>query len=536
MDFMRESQLDRLKNEHFDLLVIGGGIVGASVARDAALRGLAVALIEKGDFASGTSSKTSKLIHGGLRYLEHGHLSLVRESLRERAFYLGSAPHRVWAASLLLPIYRGSRPAWKIRIGLGLYDWLSGRHRLRRYRMLPKAQLTQRVPDLNTKGLVGAGEFGDCQMQDARLCVDSILSAARAGAVCVNYIEARDLLKKDGRICGASAADLRTGEEFEVRARICVNAGGPWSDALRLMENASAERRIRPTQGIHLLMPRLSDRAFLLEAPQDGRVFFVLPWQGQTLIGTTETEVNGSLDQLVPKKDEVRYLQQAVGHYFPEWDLGDQAIIAVMTGARPLLAPPSKKGGKSTSVSREHEIEIGPAGLVSIMGGKYTTARLMAEQTIDRVVNLLGSTARGQSDNRQLLPPVPADMLKRLGSQATFLDQPLLQALVERYGTAASKVIDRLCRDRELAQPLHADSPFLLAEVVYAMEDEMACTLSDVLMRRLPAAWQSGHGLQNAEILSEVLQRFVGHTFEESQNQMESYRSQMNEFKSVLGA
>ncbi len=310
--------LDALAAENFDLLVIGGGITGAGAALDAALRGLRVALIDKGDFASGTSSVSSKLIHGGLRYLERGDFRLVYESLHERRRLLHNAAHLVHPLRFVLPFYAGARvPAWKQRLGLTLYDLLAGPDNLHRSRAYPLASLYHDFPDLQAQGLRGAAEFFDAQMDDARLCVEVMRTAAANGAVVANYVEATAFEKKEGQICGARAVSGPEDRQFLISARQILNAAGPWSDAVRQLAGDDASHALRPTKGVHLIAPgRGLAAAFLLLHPADGRVFFVIPWLGKTLIGTTDTVCDEPPDTISVAPCDVEYLLQGHNHYF----------------------------------------------------------------------------------------------------------------------------------------------------------------------------------------------------------------------------
>jgi glycerol-3-phosphate dehydrogenase len=380
----RRMQLDRLDRQTFDLLIIGGGIVGAGIARDAAMRGLSVVMAEQGDFASGASSKTSKLIHGGLRYLEQGRLRLVAQSLREREILRAIAPDAVKPLSLLLPVYRhGTRPAWKIRAGLLFYDLLSGSKSVQRSGFLSAPKALAAEAALRAEGLSGAGSYGDCQMDDARLCLLNILQAQSFGAACLNYVRVRALLKAQARVCGAAIEDVWTKQAFEVRARVVINACGPWADQVRRLSDPAAQTRLSPTKGIHLIVPRLSLRGLFIESRRDRRMLFILPWGENSLIGTTESAVDGPLESLHAQADEVGYLLEEVKQALPQAAVTEKDIIATFAGARPLLA----YSGSVGHASREHAIEVDRFGMISVLGGKYTTYRRMAADAVDCAVN-----------------------------------------------------------------------------------------------------------------------------------------------------
>ena len=284
----RAQRMARLAATRFDVLIVGGGIVGAGIARDAVIRGLKVALIEQGDFASGTSSKTSKLIHGGLRYLEHGHLRLVFESLRERQVLQTIAPSLVHPLTLMIPVYEEHRrPAWKINAGLTLYDLLAWRRNGRPHQMISSSRALTLEPNIRVDGLKAAGLYLDCQMDDARLCLANILQAVRFGAVCANYVRLKQWLRADGRLCGGVVEDLIGGQTAEVQAAIVVNATGPSADGVRRLNDPAASARLAPTKGIHLIVRRLAQTGLFVEGSSDHRMFFILPWGDYSLVGTT---------------------------------------------------------------------------------------------------------------------------------------------------------------------------------------------------------------------------------------------------------
>ncbi len=384
--------LDALEAEAFDLLVIGGGVTGAGAALDAALRGLRVALIDKGDFASGTSSVSSKLIHGGLRYLEHGDFFLVYEALHERRRLLRNAPHLVRPLRFVLPFYAGGRvPPWKQRLGLLLYDLLAGRSGIRRSRGYPRERLKRDFPGLQRSGLQGGAEFYDAQMDDARLCVEVVRTAALNGAVAANYIEAVAFEKEAGLARGVRALDRLGGREVRIRARQTLNAAGPWGDAVRRLAGDDAGPSLRPTKGVHVLAPgRGLTAAFLLLHPAAGRVFFVIPWLGKTLIGTTDTVCDDAPDRIRAAPADIDYLLQGHNHYFNP-PLSPSDLLSSFVGLRPLVRT---RPGEPSALSREFALSASPSGLLSVSGGKYTTYRRMAEVAIDAVVRRLGLRRR----------------------------------------------------------------------------------------------------------------------------------------------
>ena len=518
----RQTGLARLRGGRFDLLVIGGGIVGAGIARDAAMRGLSVALIDQQDFAGGTSSKTSKLIHGGLRYLEHGHLRLVFESLRERSILRVAAPDLVHPVSLLLPVYQGDRRRpWTINVGLWLYDLLALGRNIRPHRMLSARRAVALEPGLRVDGLRAAGLYADCQMDDARLCLANILQAVGWGAVCVSYVRLRALLRVNGRLCGATAEDLRSGRAFEIQARSIVNAAGPWSDGVRRLSEVAASPRLSPTKGIHLIVPRVAQEALFVQARRDGRMLFLLPWGDYSLVGTTESAVSGPLDTLRAEADEVDYLLEDVNRVLPGSHLDEGDVVATFAGARPLLA----SAGSATQASRTHRIEVDRFGLISVIGGKFTTYRLMAKQAVDAVLRQSGARAdRCLTDQVSLLETVHTASLDHWRSMTRRVDPDALARLIARYGAKALPVLQLMDHEPSLAQPVCPHHEVSQAEIVHAVRGELACTLTDVLARRTRIAWSACQGLDALSTLTELLRRYAGVSVEEGEHQAEQYR------------
>ena len=363
--------LSALANGTFDVLVIGGGIFGAGVARDAALRGLRVALIEQADFASGTSSRSSKLIHGGLRYLEQAAFGLVAESCRERHRLRQLAPHLVKLQPFIFPFYDGDpRPFWKIRAGLLLYDALASRHGIGRHRSLSGTELTELEPALQQPSLRGAVLYYDCRENDARFCVETIRQAADLGAVCANYCELTGFRRRADSIEAAQVHDRLTGNDFEICARYFVNATGPW------LERFAGPGLLSPTKGVHLVVPALTQgHAITFQAKQDGRILFVIPWGDCSLVGTTDTDWTGNPADARATPADVEYLLTEVRRLFPA--VGN--VITTFTGVRPLL----RSAATASARHREHKVLRNGANLFSIAGGKYTTFRLVAKQVVD---------------------------------------------------------------------------------------------------------------------------------------------------------
>ena len=404
----RETSRDRLSRVRFDVLVVGGGINGAGIARDAALRGLAVALVERDDFASGTSSRSSRLVHGGVRYLEHGFFHLVFEASRERRTLLRIAPHLVSPLQFTWPVYAGARlPRWKILAGLWLYDLLALLRNVARHRGLSSEAVLAREPGLERAGLTGGATYFDASTDDARLTVANVVDAAAAGATVLNHAECSAFLFDGHFVSGARIRDRLTGESIEVRASIVVNATGPWTDALRRLESAWSLPAVLGTKGVHIAVPaaRIGNRnAVTLLSPRDGRVMFVLPAGEHTIIGTTDTVTHEHPEQVRATRADVRYLLDSVNGVFPGARLDHDDVVCAWAGIRPLVA--SKKVRDPASASREHEIAVGPRGVIAISGGKLTTYRAMAEEVVDLVQRRLGRRVTRSLTARRPLPPV----------------------------------------------------------------------------------------------------------------------------------
>ena len=480
-----------LKERTFDVLVIGGGIYGAWTAYDAALRGLSVALIEQRDWAAGTSSASSKLIHGGLRYLEHYDFSLVRDALAERRRLHRMAPHLVRPLNFVMPVWKGPRASMlTLSAGLTLYDVLGGFHQpVPRHRRYSARALMKRHPYVDPERLLGGFRYGDCQEDDARMTLVVVAAAQAAGALVANRLGAESLLEEAGAVRGAIARDGLADERFEIRAKLTVNAAGPWAPELA----GGASPRVRRVKGIHIVLPAIagSDEAFLLTA-QDGRVFFVIPWYGRSLVGTTELEVSGPADA-VATDAEVRYLLAAVHNGLPGIGWTEDDVIARFAGVRTLQA---EDATTLAAVTREFTVAAPRPGLLMPLGGKFTTARCDAAELVDLAQAALGRKRTPSLTARRPLPGAPDSdepferwqaavlpLLKRRG-----LDEDDARALTLRHGSRVGRLAELIAADPALGGRLHPEAHFIRAEAVMAVQDEMAWSLDDVLRRRVPLA------------------------------------------------
>lgn len=473
----------------FDLLVIGGGIYGAWTAYDAALRGLKVALIEKNDWASGTSSASSKLIHGGLRYLEHYEFALVRHALRERRLLSRLAPHLVRPLDFILPVWKGPRASpLMLSAGLTLYDALAfGSGPVKPHKRFNPRSLLKLYPYVDPDNLVSGFRYGDCQEDDARMTMTVVAAAQSAGAVCANRVQALNLLRDDHGIRGARVHDVHGDTAFDLHARSVVNSAGPWARSL-LGPDAP---KVKLVKGTHLLLPAIQGctEAFLLTA-RDGRVFFVIPWYGKTLVGTTESEVQ-SPEEAVPTDEETSYLIDGVRRGLPGLGWTESDVIARYAGARTLQA---EDAASLSAVSREFDIVEPEPRLVLPIGGKYTTSRCDAAQIVDRVQRALGQKKLRSQTGLKRLPGAPREefdvWLPAAAKQLTAagLDGVAASFVAHRQGTRIEQVLALIADDPTLAQRVHPDAPFVRAEVKLAFRDEMALSSDDALRRRMPLA------------------------------------------------
>lgn len=529
----RASGLARLADETFDVLVVGGGATGAAIARDASLRGLMVALCEYGDFACQTSSQSSKLLHGGLRYLQYGDLGLVFEGLAERHRFARTASHLCRPVEFLFPAYRGHKPSLPaLGIGIMLYDALALWRPPAKSRRLSSREIYQLAPYLRSAGLLGAELYVDCQTDDARLVLENILDAESAGAVCVSYVEVRPPRPGPRNpVRKIEVLDRETGDTFAVRARAVVNATGPFSDAF-----SGGPRLLRPTLGVHMVVDaaRLptSGRAIVVQSPRDGRLMFTLPAGSRMLFGTTDTDwptPSGSdrapspQDCVTARGVDVAYLLEAANFAFPSAALEPQDVISTFAGLRPLIAT---EGHSPSATSREHEIWLDRQGTLTVSGGKLTTMRKMAEETVDQLAELLASRgvqrqlARCTTRTRPLpggVAPADLDGFELAGDVKTRLQHA--------YGARARQVAALAASSEAMARRIVPGLPYLRAEILFAARADRACEIEDVLRRRIPL-FRDAHdqGLATAEDAADLLADELGWSPARRAHSLDSYR------------
>jgi glycerol-3-phosphate dehydrogenase len=500
-------------------LIVGGGITGAGIARDAALRGLRTVLVEQGDLAAGTSSRSSRLIHGGLRYLEQGRLRLVLEANRERRLLLRLAPHLVRPLAFVFPLHRGDRvPLWRLAAGMWLYDLLALFRNVAPHRMLSKRALLAREPMIRERGLLGGARYFDAQCDDARLVLATARSAAMHGARIATYTRVESLELTDGRVSGARVVDLLGGGRGVIQAAAVVNATGPWTDRVRTLEDPACHPLLRPTKGVHLVIPRSrlgQKEAVAFLSPIDGRVMFALPWGDDSYIGTTDTDSADPPETVAADEDDVIYLLRSLNALFPNARLGTDDVRATWAGLRPLLADDAT--GPS-GVSREHAIVEGPAGMLTVAGGKLTTYRVMAQDAVNRAVEQLRERGyqvdvmHAATDQEPLVGGETAELGPfHQAALELGLSAETAEHLVRHYGTETAGIVNLAATHRELQRRLHPHHPAIEAEVLHAARRELAQRVDDVLVRRIHLSYETpDRGRAAARRTAELMARELG--------------------------
>lgn len=532
----REEAIGKLKSGGYDILVVGGGVTGTCIARDAALRGFSTACVDKNDWAFGTSSRSSKLIHGGLRYLEMYEFHLVFEACRERRQLLLNAPHLVHPQPFTFPVYRGDKNGlFMIGAGLWLYDTLALFRNVENHKMYLGDRAAQLEPNLNEENLKGAGVFYDCKTDDARLTLTFALSAIDAGADLANYVEVTGFLYKEGKLCGARVTDSLTGEEFEIESRLVINATGAWDDETCELDEPEAPRKLQLTKGAHIMVPRGRARtknALPIVSPSDERLMFIIPWGHFSLIGTTDTYYHEDLDHPYATRDDVEYILEAANHALPRSDLDKADIISTYAGLRPLAMQEGGEDVAESQVSREHRIYEGRSGLMTIAGGKLTTARSMAEEMVDLAARRLLESFKVKAKrpcrtrNNPLLGTPDESTLARvraLASRHRFSDE-VLSGLFKQ-GNDALRVLSLVDDDPSLAEQFGPGIPYIKAQARFAATREMARTLDDFMVRRTEIYYTAAdQGLGVAEDAAKILGEVLGWDEVQQKKQVDSYR------------
>jgi glycerol-3-phosphate dehydrogenase len=553
---VRTRNIAKLGQQQFDVLVIGGGLTGAGVALDAVSRGYSVALVEKGDFASGTSSKSTKLVHGGIRYLPNFDFGLVHEALVERGFLLQNAPYLVHPIEFVLPMYEGDRhPVGMpfttprgiglkqiLNLGLTMYDLMAGKRSVKGHRHLTREEVLKFAPALVTNGLTDGFTYYDAQTNDARLTMALILTAAQYGATITNYTQLTSFVKdSNDKVSGAVIHDNIDDSEFTIKARYIINATGVYSADVEELTGVEPQISIEPSKGVHLMFSRetlqIGDRAIVLPETEDRRILFLVPWESRVVFGTTDTG-SGDLEHPVTTYDEIQYLLKYLNRYF-SLNLTQDDIISTYAGYRPLVKPRNTKAS-TAKLSRSHVVLESESGLISIVGGKMTTYRRMAQDTIDVL-----------SRRDQTKPVHPTQSIPLQGSAGWArirhdindrglklgLTQPSIQHLGDSYGTNAQRVLDLVEQDPTLGELLINDLPYIKAEVLYSVRNEMAMTLRDVLARRMSIILEDRQrGLGIASEVATILGHELNWSDSRKQAMIDEYRQEIDlEHSAELG-
>lgn len=492
--FSREHFIRALKRDpRFDVIVIGGGATGLGVALDSASRGFKTLLLEQADFAKGTSSRSTKLIHGGVRYLAQGDIKLVYEALFERGLLLKNAPHLVSMQPFIIPTYKW----WSeflYALGLKLYDWMAWRYRFPSSAILSSASVAEMLPTIKREGLKGGVLYYDGQFDDARLAINLAQTCATQGGSLINYMPVKSLIKdRNGKVSGVIATDLESGDEYEVTSKAVINATGVFVDDVLRMDSSDVKPMVRPSQGVHVVLDGSflpGGNALMIPATEDGRVLFAVPWRGHLLAGTTDTPLEKQSLEPTALREEVDFILKTLGEYLdrkPE----EKDVLSVFAGLRPLAAE-GNNNGKTKEISRSHKLVTSSSGLVTITGGKWTTYRKMAEDTIDEAIRSAG------------LKYVACNTvgLKIHG----FPGKNLVAGHLSLYGSDAARINAMMSDRPELKRRLHSDFPFTAAEVVWGVHHEMARTVEDILARRLRILFINAHtALQMAPAVAAIL-------------------------------
>ena len=500
--FARDTSLTRVRRQRqaWDLLVIGGGATGVGVALDAASRRLRVLLVERSDFGKGTSSRSTKLIHGGVRYLRQGNITLVRDALRERALLRENAPHLVDDLSFIIPC-GGRVERFYYSFGLKLYDWLAGGRGFGRSHGIGSGDVHQRLPGLADVAAGGGVVYHDGQFDDTRLLIGMARTAAEQGACLINYVSVTALQKDaQGKITGADLLDHESGDSLAVTARCVINATGPFCDELRQLDDQQNQPLIETSQGVHLTLPRRffpGDTAMIVPETSDGRVLFIIPWHEHVIVGTTDTSIPEPVAEPKPQSSELAFLLQTASQYLRQSPTLDD-VLSIFTGIRPLVRDDTSS--RTASLSRDHKIAVSESGLLTITGGKWTTVRKMSEDCVDRAIKLAGLEQR----------PCETASLKLHGYADGQPTAELPSDWHRVYGSDWQQIEQLQAERPELSQRLHSELPYLGAEIVWAVRSEMARQLEDVLARRMRALFLNAQAAiemapQVAQLMAEEL-------------------------------
>lgn len=529
----RAAFLEQLRTQTFDVLIIGGGITGAGIARDAALRGLKAALLEKQDFAGGTSGNSARIIHGGLRYVESFQFGVVVQACAERRTLHALAPHLVSPLSSTIPLADDWRRRLKVQTGFWLYDALALYRNIQLSKHLTQKQLALVEPSITMRGGRDAIGYWERTADDARLTLTTIQSACQHGAVALNYVEVVGLIKSQGCVVGVGVRNGLTGDTFEVRAARVVNATGPWNDAVHSLDEATPALSVRPNKGIHVAVPHVKfpiAGQVNFAAAGGGRMMYAIPWRNTSLIGTTDTDYTGDLEAVSALHDEVAWILESVNQAFDDMHLTEAEVVSTFAGLRPLV---HNETGSAYRATREHHISISASGLISIAGGKLTTHRAMAKDVMDLVSAQLRRGAPCRTDRIPLDSGIGnqqavIELIESTHAVAADWDENIVHHLVSTYGSQCQEVLRLAAQDKNLGKQLVPGLPYLYAEILYAVNHEMACKLNDVLIRRTRLIHEApGQGLSLAQRVATLMGGLLGWSDDDIAQEVSAYRQQV---------
>ncbi|MFC1558644.1 glycerol-3-phosphate dehydrogenase/oxidase [candidate division KSB1 bacterium] len=506
----RDEMIIRIEEKQlWDIIIIGGGATGAGIALDSASRGYKSLLLESGDFAQGTSSRSTKLIHGGVRYLQQGNISLVMEALKERGILRKNAPHLVHNLRFVVPRYDWWQGPF-YGIGLKVYDMLAGKEGFGNSEIISKKETLKHIPTVEQEGLDGGIIYYDGQFDDARLVINLVKTAAEQGGVLINYMPVSALVKKSGLVKGVIAADLESGKEYQLNANVVINAAGPFSDEVRMMDEPDCIPMISPSQGVHIVLDRSflpGDSAIMVPHTDDGRVLFAIPWHNKIIVGTTDTPLQKSEIEPIPSEQEIDFLLEHAARYLSK-DPTRQDVLSVFAGIRPLVTNPEAEN--TAVISREHVVHISKSGLVTIAGGKWTTYRKMAEDTLDQAI-IIGQL--------EYTPCLTSDIqihgyhkhTENFGSLAC-------------YGSDAIEIQNITKNDKKLGEKLHPQLEYIGAEVIWAVREEMALNINDFFSRRSRALFlHAKASVEAAPLVAELMMKELNKERKWKKEQIDSF-------------
>jgi glycerol-3-phosphate dehydrogenase len=541
----RAEELQDIEGRKFDVCVIGGGATGAGCALDAQLRGLRTVMLDAGDFAGATSSAATKIVHGGVRYLEEAikgvdpkEYHVLIRALHERVRMLNNAPHLTRQLEFLVPSYHWLDAAY-LDIGLKIYDWLAGSGRISPSKYLSREETLKRMPELKQEGLIGAVEYADGQFDDARYNIALVETFSQAGGSALNYARVVDFGRDNvGLLSGVSVRDERTGAQFSVQAKVFVNATGPFTDSIRTMATPSVPKRMRLSKGSHILLPLdlfPTKDAMLIPKTDDGRVLFAVPWNGRLLVGTTEQEVSPG-DEFFVSREDIAFMLGQLNKYL-EHPVSPSQIVSGFAGARPLVSAGENQSTKK--IARDDVIEVDPSsGLISIMGGKWTTHRAMAEDTINAVQKALGVPLTESPTRAHALyggEGFSGDLWEKLMA-AHPISKETAHHLAAKFGTAAENVLQLTLENRDLAQPILPTNPAIQAEVIYSVRQELAVTIEDVVARRLGIQFYSWReAIHAAPVVGSLMAEELHWSDTETKSAIKAYVDKINHFLERAG-